>query len=375
MSLIPLARPSVGDAEIAAAERTLRSGRLVLGPENRRFEEALAERCRRRHAVATASGTAALELALWALDVSAGDEVLVTAFGFPAAANAVRRAGATPVPVDVEAGPWTMDPSRARARLASARPRAIVSIDQLGLPAEAAPLDALQAATGVPVIADAACGLGGTDSAGTPGGGHGKVAVLSFHPRKLVTTGEGGAALCDDDGLAAALRELRNHGQEGPGRFHRVGTNARLSEVAAAIGCAQLARLDDMVAERRLLAEGYRSRLAALARAGRLSWQEPVPGAMHAYQTFAILLAADVDRDGVRRALAAAGVESGPATYAFHRLPAHQARARGDESPRPSSLAQADSLHERGLALPLYIGMRSGELDTVARALGEAIGG
>jgi perosamine synthetase len=367
--MIPLARPSLGETEMAAAERALRSGRLVLGAENRRFEELLAARCRRRHAVAVASGTAALELALWALGVGPGDQVLVTAFGFPAAANAVRRAGARPVAVDVDGATWTIDRVAAERALGRAeRARAILSIDQLGLPTEAAPLDRLAAASGVPVLADAACGLGGADAAGTPGGGGGRLAVLSFHPRKLVTTGEGGAVLCDDDDLAGALRELRNHGQDAPGSFRRIGTNARLSEIAAAIGCAQMARLDEMVAERRLLAEGYRRRLAPLARAGRLSWQEPAPGAIHAYQTFAIRLAAGVDRDQVQRALAAAAIESGPATHAFHRLPPHRDERRAE------GLEQADSLHDRGLALPLYVGMRSAELDAVADALGRALG-
>ena len=364
--MIPLARPSLGETELAAAERALRSGRLVLGPENLRFEEALAARCGRRHAVAVASGTAALELALWALGVAAGDQVLVTAFGFPAAANAVARAGATPVPVDVDGATWTMDAAGARDVLTRCeRPRAIISIDQLGLPAESAPLERVQAASEVPVIADAACGLGGADSTGRPGGGSGRVAILSFHPRKMITTGEGGALLCDDDGLAAALRELRNHGQDAPGSFRRAGTNARLSELAAAVGCAQLARMDEMVAERRLLAEGYRRRLGSLARAGRLAWQEPAAGAVHAYQTFAVRLAAGVDRDRVRRALAAAAIESGPATYAFHRLPPHQRGA--------ASMPEADALHDRSLAVPLYIGMRSAELDAVADALGEAL--
>jgi len=369
--VIPLARPSIGEPEMAAAERALRSGRLVLGPENLRFEEALAARCGRRHAIATASGTAALELAIWALGIAAGDQVLVTAFGFPAAANAVRRAGAVPVPVDVDRATWTLDVAAAQAALARcARPRAILSIDQLGLAAEAAPLRALEAATGVPVIGDAACGLGAVDSAGVPGGGYGRVAVLSFHPRKLVTTGEGGALVCDDDELAAALRQLRNHGQDAPGSFRRAGTNARLSEVSAAIGAAQLVRLDEMLAERRLLADGYRRRLAPLARAGRLSWQEPAPGAMHAYQTFAIRLAPGIDRDQVRRQLAAAAIESGPATFAFHRVGPNAADPRAAEV----TLPEADALHERSLALPLYIGMRSAELDAVSDALEGALG-
>lgn len=363
---IPLARPALGDAEIAAAERAMRSGRLVLGPEVEGFEAALAARCGRRHAIAVASGTAALELALWVLGVGAGDEVLVPSFGFPAAANAVRSRGASAVPVDVDGSSWNLDPESVRGALGQ-KSRAIVSIDQFGLVAEHAPLAELAARNGLELIDDAACALGGVSATGVPGGGYGVIATLSFHPRKLVTTGEGGAVLTDDETLARELRALRNHGQSAPGRFERLGTNARLSELAAAIGRAQLERLDTVLAERRLLAEGYRRRLAPLATAGRISWQEPPPRAMHAYQTFALRLAPDLDRDAVRAALAAADIESGPATYAFHRLPSHAGIAR------PVSLAQSDALHDRGLALPLYLGMRSAELDRVCEALARAV--
>jgi perosamine synthetase len=363
---IPLARPAIGEAELAAAERVLRSGRLTLGPETERFEAMLAARCGRVGAVAVSSGTAALELTLWALGVAAGDEVAISAFGFPAAANAVWARGARPVAVEVEAASWNLD----AAALASALGppvRAVVSIDQLGLPAEAGPLAAVCAAAGAPLIDDAACALGGRDAAGTPGGGYGVAATLSFHPRKLVACGEGGAVVSDDAALLDAIRALRNHGQTAPGRFTRVGTNARLTEVAAALGCAQLERLDAIVAERRLLAEGYRRRLASLVAAGRISLQEPAAGAMHAYQTFALRLAADVDRAAVVAALAGRGVESGPATYGFHRLPSHPDSARGP-------LPVADALHDRGLALPLWLGMRSAELDRVSDALAEALG-
>ncbi len=363
---IPLARPALGDAEIAAAERALRSGRLVLGPEVERFEAGLAARTGRRHAIAVGSGTAALELALWVLGVGAGDEVLVPSFGFPAAANAVRARGASAVPVDVEAATWNLDPASVRAALGQ-KSRAIVSIDQFGLVAEAEPIAELAASNGLELIDDAACALGATSAGGVPGGGYGVLGTLSFHPRKLVTTGEGGAVLCDDAALAAELRKLRNHGQSAPGRFERLGTNARLSEVAAAVGSAQLERLDTALAERRLLAEGYRRRLAPLAAAGRISWQESPAGAMHAYQTFATRLAPDLDRGAVRAALAAAGIESGPATYAFHRLPSYAGIAR------PVPLAESDALHERSLALPLYLGMRSAELDRVCDALTGAV--
>ncbi len=364
---IPLARPTLGDAEIAAAERALRSGWLVIGPENQRFESALAAATGRAHAIAVASGTAALELSLWALGVAAGDEVVIPAFGFVAAANAVARLGAVPIAVDVDPGSWN-PAAAAMAAAITPRTRALVSIDQLGLPAEAAPLQELARSSGVALIDDAACSLGGHDSAAVPGGGYGVAATLSFHPRKVITTGEGGAVVCDDPTLAEAVRALRNHGQVGRGVFARVGTNARLSEPAAAIGCAQLARMEAMIAERRLLADGYHQRLASLREAGRIWWQVSPDGARHSYQTFAILLPEDRDRDAVCARFAAADIEVAPATYAFHRVASH-----ADAGRRAGRLPVADALHERGLALPLYLGMRSAELDRVSEVLEEAV--
>ena len=364
---IPLARPAIGEAELNAAERALRSGRLVIGPENARFEAELASRTGRAHAVAVSSGTVALELALWALGIGAGDEVIVSAFGFPAAVNAIVRAGATPVAVDVDAATWNLTADAVAAACTPAT-RAVVSIDQLGLTAQGAALEAVCAARNIALVDDAACSFGGSDSQGGAAGGYGVVATLSFHPRKLITTGEGGAVVTDDADVDTALRRLRNQGQAGRGVFDRIGTNARLGEVNAAIGCAQLDRLDDMLAERRLLAGAYCQRLANARRSGQLSWQQVPDGAMHTYQTYSVLLAASVDRDDVCAHLAAAGIESGPATYAFTRLASFAAYAGG-------AFPVADALHDRALALPLYVGMRSAELDAVCDALVDALGG
>jgi perosamine synthetase len=370
---IPLARPAIGAAEHEAVAAVLESGRLVLGPENQRFEAALASAAGRRHAVCVSSGTTALELSLWALGGAAGGpggEVLVPAGGFPAAAHAVLRMGARPVLVDIDAGDWTMDLDAARAAL-TPNTRALISIDTLGVVAEAAPLEALCREAGIALIADAACSLGGADSQGRPGGGYGALAIYSFHPRKVITTGEGGAVLCDDDGLAESVRALRHIGQTAPGRFAWPGTNARLPEMAAAMGCVQMERLDAMLRERRLLCEGYRERLAGLHRAGKLSWQEARPGARPAHQTFAVLIADHArlpSRDQVRAYLADAGIESQIAIYAQHRLdsvrPAVPAAAR---------FPVAEAVAERGLALPLYIGMRSAQLDRVCDTLAEVI--
>lgn len=376
---IPLARPAVGDIEHAAVARVLESGRLVLGPENLRFEATLAAAAGRRHAVCVSSGTTALELSLWALGLEQANapagppEVLVPAGGFPAAAHAALRVGARPVLVDIAPGTWTMDLDAARAAI-TPRTRALISIDTLGLVAEAAPLEALCHDAGIALIADAACSLGGRDSLGRPGGGYGALAIYSFHPRKVITTGEGGAVLCDDDGLAGAVRTLRHLGQSAPGQFALPGTNARMPELAAALGSAQMTRLNAMLRERRLLVEGYRERLARLRAAGKLTWQEAPPGAEPAHQTFAVLIAEHPrlpSRDQVRAYLADAGIESQIAIYALHWLdsvrPALAAGTPGAAFPVAETVARS------GLALPLYIGMRSAQLDRVCDTLAEVL--
>jgi dTDP-4-amino-4,6-dideoxygalactose transaminase len=294
-----------------------------------------------------------------------GDEVIIPGFGFPAAASAAMRLGARPRAVDVEPAGWNLDLAAAE-REVNSRTRAIVTIDQFGLMAESAELAAFKAAVGVPILADAACALGATDSAGRPAGSTGELATFSFHPRKLVTCGEGGAVVCDDARLDAAVRTLRNLGQEIPGAFLRAGTNARLSEVAAAVAAAQLSRLDALLAERRLLAAGYRERLARIFESEMIGWQVHRAGAMPSYQSFAVLLAPAFSRERVCARLEQAGIESRPATYAAHLLPPFMECAS-------STLPVAQALHERALALPLYPGMRSAELDRVARALEEAL--
>lgn len=380
---IPLARPVMDTPDVHAAERVLRSGRLVLGPENQSFEARLADLTGRSHAVCVTSGTTALELALWALgDVEPrskpgprsvrasqdGREVLVPASGFPAAVNATLRAGLVPVGVDIEPGTWTIDVGSAGGAV-SERTWALVAIDMLGVVAEAEPLRALARRAGIHLIDDAACSLGGFDARGVAGGSYGVAGILSFHPRKVVTTGEGGAVVCDDEDLAARLRELRNQGQAEAGRFVRAGTNARMPELAAAVGQSQLARLDSMLSRRALLVRGYHERLAHLAARGTLSWQEAPDGARPAHQTFAVLLGQGIDRERVRRHMAAREIETGVASFALSRLDAY----RDLPGIAGRSFPVAEALHDRGLALPLFIGMRSVHLDRVCEALEEAV--
>lgn len=407
--LIPLARPCLGDGETEAVTRVLASGRLVLGPENQQFEESLATLAGRKHAVCVTSGSTALELALWALDVpwpavhratgawlgrrtdnaetrAEKFSVIVPAGGFPAAANAVLRLGAMPIPVDIDAASWTLDLGAVDDVLHDAMLgyggekrgdvfiEAIVSIDTFGLVAEGEALEMLAGQYGVTVLDDAACSLGGSDSHGIAGGGYGVAGTFSFHPRKVITTGEGGAVVCDDDELAARLRELRNQGQSFGNagrvrRFVRPGSNARLSEMAAAIGNVQLAQLDTWLRERELLCAGYRERLADAREAGLLSWQEIPEGSSPACQTFAVLLDRRFDRDRVQAHMAAYGVETGVALFALNRLDCYETLPLIANRRFPV----AEALHDRGLALPLFSGLRSGELDKISESLLEAL--
>ena len=330
---IRLARPSLGDDEEAAALRVLRSGWLTQGPEVAAFEEELAAACGRRWAVAVSSGTAALHLSLWALGVGRGDRVRVPAFTFPATAAAVRLVGAEVELVDVNPATWCMRlPAKLEGRARS------LAVHQFGFPAPVQGGD----------VSDAACAIG------VPGAMRGACACLSFHPRKVLTTGEGGAIVGDDDGLRDRLRALRSHGLL-DGDIIEPALNYRLGDVAAAIGRVQLRRLPELLAERRALADRYRAGLAGWG----LALQADTPS--RAWQTFAVLLPEDADRAAVRARLLERGIETQVASYGLHRLAAWRAdRAR---------FPVADELHDRGLALPLWNGLPEADVDRVIEAL------
>ena len=350
--MIRLARPEIGDEEVRAVERVLRSGMLVQGEEVARFEQALGERCARAHAVAVSSGTAALVLALEALEVGAGDDVLVPDLTWPSPAHAVRLVGASPVLVDVDPAEWNATP-RAFAAARTDRTRAAIVIDQFGFPARH---DAIASALpGVTLVEDAACAIG-ADYQGRPCGARGAIACLSFHPRKVVTTGEGGACLTDDDALAERLRVLRNHGLTGPGRFERPAGNHRLTEMAAAMGSVQLARLDVVLEARRERARRYRDGLP------ELGWQRAAPGSEPSYQTMGALLPAGTDRDRLVADLRARGVEIGLLSYALHRL---DSLAGSGGGPFP----HAEDVADRGIALPLHSRLSPNDQDLVIDAL------
>jgi perosamine synthetase len=348
--VVRLARPDVGEEELAEIRAVLESGQLTMGPKVAEFERLLAGAAGTRDAVAVSSGTAALHVAVLALGIGPGDEVLVPAYTFPATANVVALAGATPVLVDVDPVTMNIEPADA-ARRVTARTRAILAVHLFGRPARLEELP-----DGLAVIEDAAGALGARRG-DRPCGSLGSLACFSFHPRKIVTTGEGGAVTTNDEALAEASRTLRHHGWSDED-MPLPGFNYRLSDVLAALGIPQLRRLEELAAAYDRVARGYAERLQQLE---GLTLPATDPGDRHGWQAYVIQLA---DRDRVLAGLRAEGVQCQIGTYALHRLGAY--RDQGD-------FPGADAAFERALALPLHAALTDGELDRVAAALDKVV--
>jgi perosamine synthetase len=365
--LVPLALPLTDDAELEEVREVLESGWLTQGPKVAEFERAVADRVGVAHALATSSCTTALHLALAALDVGPGDEVLVPDFTFPATANVVIQQGAVPVLVDIQSDTYNVDPTRL-ARHLSKRTKAILPVHLFGLSADMGPVRAFAREHGLAVIEDAACALGATyrDEAC---GAMGDVGCFSFHPRKVITTGEGGMVVTDRDDVAERLALLRSHGgvrHDGRFTFEAAGYNYRLSDVQAAIGLAQMRRLNEMIAARRALAERLRRGLEGIA--GIEPPAVPDWGG-HVYQAFVVMLDEGVDRDGVIAGLRERGIESTIGTYALHDQPFLAALRDSGAPPLPTSLAA----FRRSLALPLFPSMTDADADRVVDALGKVL--
>lgn len=369
--MIRLAQPLTDERELRAVEAVLASGMLVQGERVRRFEARIAERLAvpDLEVLAVTNGTSALELALDVAGVRAGDEVIVPAVSWPSPGHAVALRGAVPVLVDVEASTWNLDPA-AVALAITHRTRAVIAIDQFGVPAD---IPRLRAAMGaLPLIEDAACALGAS-LGGVPCGALGEVGTFSFHPRKVITTGEGGAVMTRDPAWAERLRALRNHGQRSAGDFVEAGPNARMSELHAAIGCEQMARLDEILSRRRALAERIRAALP-------LRWQRAPEGAVVNHQTLGFTLprrdsegidALRARRDGLLAALRSDGVEAGILSYALHRLPAFSAHAVN----ATRRFDVADAVVDGGVAVPLHPRMSDDDAGAVIAALERHLGG
>jgi perosamine synthetase len=331
-----------------------------------RFERAFAEFCGVRHAVACSSGTAALHLALLALGVGPGDEVIVPTLTYVATANAVAYCGARPVLVDSEPATWNLDPA-ALEQAVTPHTKGIVAVHLYGHPADMCAVRAVAARHNLFVVEDAAEGLG-AQVHGRRAGALGDMAAFSFYGNKILTTGEGGIVTCDDDLLAERARRFREQGQS-PDRqywFCLVGYNYRMTNIAAAIGLAQLERIDWQLARRRENAALYH---AALVGCATLQLDNEQPWARHAYWMNSALLAADapIERDALIAALARRGVETRPFFYPLHTLPIYQAAGQGRAFPIAEPIAAS------GLNLPSSALLTPEEIVYVAQVLAATI--
>jgi perosamine synthetase len=346
--VIRLAWPDLGEEELSAVAEVLESGQLTMGPKVAEFEDELAKACDVEHAVALSSGTAALHLAVLALGIGPGDEVIVPAYTFPATANVVALAGARPVLVDVDPQTMNVRPEGV-AEAITDRTRAVLVVHLFGRPAR---WEEIQAA--VPervVLLEDAAGALGARRAGRACGGLGRLGCLSFHPRKIVTTGEGGAVTTDDGELAETIRTLRHHGWR-DADMPAPGLNYRLSDVLCALGITQLRRLEALLEVRERLAAAYRERLE-----GRVQLPSADEGDRHGWQAYVVQLDR---RDEALRALEAAGIQAQIGTYALHRLGAYS-----DQGPFPG----ADAAYKRALAVPFHDRLTDSDLDRVAEVL------
>jgi perosamine synthetase len=358
--VIPLARPVLGEAEERAVLEVLRSGQLSLGPRVPAFERAFAARVGARHASAVSSGTTALHLALRAVGVSDGDEVVTSPFSFVASANVIQYERARPVFADIDPVTLNIDPDAAAAAI-TGRTAALLPVHIFGYPADVPALER----HGLPIVEDACEALGASYADGTPVGGRGHPAAFGFYANKQLTTGEGGMLT-----MASAEHKERVDSERNQGRapdmgwldHDRLGFNYRLTDIACALGLAQLERLDAMLAARARVAGWYR---AALADLGLQLPCEDTGENRRGWFVFVVQLPAGVDRDATVSALRARGVESKPYMPAIHLLSFYRERF----GHRPGEFPVCEDVTARSIALPFFPELTERQVAEVAEAL------
>lgn len=361
-----LSRSTLGAEELNGVRSVLDSGYLTQGPVAAQFERRVADYVGAQHGFATSSCTTALHLVMAAMGIGPGDEVIVADFTFPASGNAVVQTGATPVLVDIDPNTLTARPDAVAAAVTD-RTRAVMVVHAFGLCADVAAINVALAGSGIPVIEDAATALG-SEQQGRRAGTLATAACFSFHPRKIITTGEGGMVTTDDDDLAARIQLLRSHGGTRGARymsFESPGFNYRLSDINAAIGLAQMDRLEGIISNRRSLAEVYRTGLTGLT---HVTPPAAPDGYRHTYQSYVCRLDPEIDRDGVIDRLAADGIESTLGTYALHCQPAFQELL----GVTPGELPESEAAFNHTLTLPLHPSMSQEDVSEVIASLARA---
>jgi len=365
--IVPLSQPDITQLEIDAVLSVLNGTQLSLGPKMEEFEQRVATYIGVPYAIAVSSGTAGLHLSLLSLGIGSGHEVIVPSFTFIAAANAVRHAGAAPVFIDIDRGTLNLDPALIEAAIMP-RTRAIMAVHTFGYPAAMSEILCIARKHGLRVIEDA-CEAIGAECEGQKVGSFGDAAVFGFYPNKQITTGEGGIVVTRDGGLARTVKALRNQGRYPSDQWHQhsvLGYNYRLSEMNCALGCAQMMRIDEILAKREQAASLYDDALKAIPGVElptRLAGNDKI-----SWFVYVIRLLENSDRrDAIVAALQERGIQCGRYFAPIHQQPAYA----GWDMRHPLPVTERES--RRTIALPFFSNISREQIDCVADALGSVL--
>jgi len=372
MKEIPLTKPYFDADEIKEIKGVLDSGWVSQGPKVKEFEEGVARKIRSKHAIAVTNCTAALHLALLCSGVSRGDEVLVADYTFPATGHAVLYCGAKPIFVDINPHTYNMDPEKIEALITDST-RAIIPVHTFGQPARMDEILKISRIHNLTVIEDAACALG-AQYKGRYAGTIGDIGCFSFHARKGITTGEGGMLVTNNDEIAAKTRHLSTFGMKSAWErelkkrisvpeFVNVGYNYKMSDITAAIGVAQLRRIDQVIERKRTLAHYWDERLDEIEGIDKPYIDSDT---ISIYQSYVALLNPTIDRNKMIQDLLSRGIQTQIGTYASHMQPVYHA---------PQTCPCSKDVFHRAISLPMYYAMQESVIDEVAEAIQQTIGG